>query len=308
MKSHLFSLGIFLFIPFLWTLSCKEKESAPDPLAAARQKVIDDYNNNYLGSNLASSGWTGNTASCIAGTVSAESHAKTLQRINYFRRQVGLNDNITFDTTKNRKCQEAALMMTSNGALNHTPPTSWKCYTADGAAAAGASNLSSGSHSSGAITQFMQDFGSSNQAVGHRRWILYSRAIQMGHGSTHSNSALWVIGGAAPKPPANMPAFISWPPSGYVPAPLVYARWSFGIPGADFTNTKVEMKNPAGAAMALNIVHFNGSYGDRTIVWEPTGVKTNITADEAYQVTVKDVKLSDGTIKSFNYSVTLVKI
>lgn len=199
-------------------------------------------------------------------------------------------------------------MMTSNGALNHTPPSTWKCYTAEGAAAAGASNLSSGSHSSGAITQFMQDFGSSNQAVGHRRWILFSKAIQMGHGSTNSNSALWVIGGAAPKPPDNMPAFISWPPANFVPAPLVFPRWSFSIPGADFTYAKVEKKNPNGTAINLSIVHFNGNYGDKTIVWEPVGIKTTITTDETYEVIVKDVKLSDGTSKTFQYKVTLLKV
>ncbi len=297
-----------LILAALTLNQCKDKESPTNPDLDPREKMLNDYQTNYIGSALTSVGWTGNSSSCSPGTVSAEAHAKVLQRINFFRRQVGLNDNITLDTAKNRKCQEAALMMMANGSLNHTPPNTWKCYTADGAAAAGASNLSSGSHSVNAVSGQMADNGSNNTACGHRRWILYSRAQVMGHGSTSSNQALWVIGGAAPSNPPNMPEFISWPPQGYVASTLVYARWSFSLPGADFTDTEVEMKRSDGLPVTLKIVHTNGGYGDRSIVWEPTGITPPTSADITWVVTVKNVKLSSGTLKTYSYKVTVVKV
>ena len=35
-------------------------------------------------------------------------------------------------------------MMRANNMMSHMPPTTWTCYTADGAEAAGNSNISSG--------------------------------------------------------------------------------------------------------------------------------------------------------------------
>jgi uncharacterized protein YkwD len=304
---HAYLLLLFT-ITLLGSNACKDNNYIEPVPVDPRQKMIDDYKTNYLGSAAANTGWTGNTASCVAGTVPNDVNQKVLQRINYFRRQVGLNDNITLDTAKNRKCQEAALMMHANGALNHTPPTTWKCYTADGAAAAGSSNL----HSIGgvnAITGYIQDPGSSNTACGHRRWILYSRSLIMGHGSTTNNNALWVIGGGSPTPPKNMPAFISWPPQNHVAAALIFPRWSFSIPGADFTNAIVTMTDSKGVTVSLNVVSVNvNGYGDNTIVWEPTGIVTNSATDVTYNVKVNDVQLSGGETKSFSYKVVIVKI
>ena len=146
-------------------------------------------------------GWTGSTASCTAGTLSDQAHSKVLQRINYYRRLAGLADDIVLDTVKNTKSQQAALIMSANSNLSHNPPPTWRCYTAEGAEAAGKSNLGLGFHSTNAIDGYMEDFGTNNTAVGHRRWILYSRAKVMGHGSTSNSQALWVIGDLRPPLP-----------------------------------------------------------------------------------------------------------
>lgn len=309
MKIRAFFLLPFLTVTLLSSNACKENNgNDPEPATDPRQKVIEDYKTNYLGSSVSSPGWTGNTASCVAGTVTDDVNQKVLQRINYFRRQVGLNDNITLDKDKNRKCQEAALMMHANGTLNHTPPNTWKCYNADGAAAAASSNLHS-VHSANAITGYIQDPGSGNFFVGHRRWLLYSRALTMGHGSTSGYNALWVIGGGSPTPPKNMPAFICWPPQNYVASTLVFPRWSFSIPGADFSTTSISMTDSKGAIVPLNVVSFDkNGYGDNTIVWEPTGILTSSTTDVTYNVKVTDVQLSGGETKSYSYKVVIVKI
>jgi hypothetical protein len=237
--------------------------------------------------------------------VSTVAREKVLQRINYFRRTAGLPDNITLDLVKNSKCQAAALMMSANGSLSHYPPTSWECYTAAGAEAAGKSNIALGYHSTSAIAAYMNDFGTNNDAVGHRRWILYSRAKVMGDGSTGNAHALWVIGdfGAAP---VNMPSFIAWPPEGYVPSPLVYGRWSFGIPGASFTSSTVRMTDAQHNPIALQVRPIKNGYGDNTIVWEPEGIIRNSEADVTYHVAVENVVVG-GETKTYFYDVIIVQ-
>ena len=77
-------------------------------------------------------------------------------RINYFRAMAGLPGDVVFDTTWNAQCQEAALMMIAEGNLSHSPPTGWACYSADGATAAGKSNLALGNHGPGAIDAYIR--------------------------------------------------------------------------------------------------------------------------------------------------------
>lgn len=284
--------------------SCKKKNDNSN--ATARLKALDDYNNNYLPSAVTSVTWTGNSSTCTPGTNPDAVHQKVLQRINYYRRQVGLNDNIVFDTSWNRKCMEAALMMYSNGALNHYPPNTWKCYTADGATAAGKSNLGLGYNSTTALDGMMADPGSGNTACGHRRWILYSRAKTMGHGSTSGSMALWVIGGGASTDPPGMPEYTCWPPANYVPRNLVFARWSFSKPGADFTNAAVVMTDKDGNSVSCTKLTLANGYGDNTLVWEPSGVVVNSDADLTYHVTVSNVIVSS-VAKSYSYTVTIFK-
>ena len=52
-----------------------------------------------------------------------------MNRINYFRAMAGVGDDITFDSTYNTKAQAAALMMSANQALSHSPPADWDCFS-----------------------------------------------------------------------------------------------------------------------------------------------------------------------------------
>ena len=69
--------------------------------------------------------------------------AATLRRINYFRAMAGI-PNVTLSASLSTKAQAAALIMEASNKLSHTPSTSFKCYTAVGAEAAGSSILASG--------------------------------------------------------------------------------------------------------------------------------------------------------------------
>ena len=268
-----------------------------------RSTVLSTYNNDYLQSTVVSLGWTGSVSGCIAGTTSDDSQTKTLNRINFFRNRVELG-NVSWDTTTFSKTQEAALMMKANNTLNHNPPSTWTCYTSDGANAAGSSNLA-GSHSADAITAYMQDAGSNNTAAGHRRWILYSRAQTMGSGNTDTSNALWVIGNFASSYPSSMPTFISWPPKGFIPRQLVFDRWSFSVPAADFTNATVTMTAADNSNISLSKEPIAVGYGDNTIVWIPTGINTSSKSDILYTIKISNVIVS-GVTKSYEYTVNII--
>jgi len=271
-----------------------------------REMALVDYEANFVGSNLANCGWTGSTAGCNPGTVSQESHNKVVQRINYFRRICGLPDNVTLNAANNTKCQEAALIMKANNQLNHYPPNSWTCWTDAGYEGAGNSNIALGFHSTAAVAAYIDDFGANNKPVGHRRWLLYTKGLVMGHGSTDNTNAIWVMqsGGSTP---SGLPEFIAYPPKGYVPAPLIYDRWSFAIPGADFGNATVVMKDNTNTAVTCNIISKTDTgMGDNTIVWEPADVNTSGTTDLTYTVTVSGIKVGADT-KSYTYGVTIIQ-
>jgi uncharacterized protein YkwD len=295
--------SVLILALFASTFSSCKDDSPPsvDP-GSSDEAIREGYKNNITATHLVDFGWTGSTSTCTAGSISADAQAKTLQRINYFRDLAGLPSDITFNTVWNAQCHEAALMCHANSKLSHSPPSTWNCYSADGAAAAGRSNLSSSS-STNAMISYMRDHGSNNTAVGHRRYILSSRAKTMGHGATNRYDALWVIGGSENNP--NPPEYIAWPPN-VVPAPLVFPRWSFGIPDANFATSTVEMKEEGGLNVNVNVVSQSDNFGDPTIVFEPQGIDLT-TNGKTYEVSVKGVVVGLDT-KDFNYKVRIVTI
>jgi len=320
MKTKNLPFLLFAFILMLFVASCEKDQiddnnnnnnnnNQPDPVAVERQRVLNEYNNFYVASatTSTSTAWSGNSTACTPGTIAQDAIDKALIRINYFRRCVGLNDDITFDPVKNGKCQQGALMLHANNTLSHTPPTSWSCWTQEGSDACGSSNIAMGYSISGAITAYINDVGASNYKVGHRRWILYSRAKTMGIGHTTTFNALWVLGNGSNPVPENLPAFIPWPPKGFVPAPLVFDRWSFSKRLADFANADVTMKDNAGNPISLNIISkTDNGYGDNTIVWEPQNINKTSTSDVFYDVTVSSVKVNN-VDSTYTYRVTIIQ-
>ncbi|MBL9146405.1 MAG: hypothetical protein JNM99_22185 [Verrucomicrobiaceae bacterium] len=276
--------------------------------AADRRDVLAFYNCIYTASEGYASNiaWTGNVASTIPGTTSAAFKDDVRRRVNFFRALCGLPADITFDATKSSKDQEAALMMSANNALSHTPPPSWLGYTANGAEAAGASNIALGTFGPGSVNAYMRDDGSNNTVVGHRRWILYSRAQEMGtgdipfNGSYNAANALWVIGNFKAAP---TPAFTTWPNEGFVPASLTPARWSLSYPGADFGSATVTMTQNGSNVPLTIISNSTTNVGDNSIVWEPTGLPSSVTSDVPYVVTVSGIGGGGPTSKT--YTVTL---
>jgi hypothetical protein len=270
-----------------------------------RQSVIAFYETAYLGSNGVASGWSGDAAACEAGTISDACREAVLRRIAYFREMAGLPGTLSLVPEWNARCQEAALMMSSNATLSHSPSASWLCYSADGDDAAGKSNLALGySTFSNAVTGWILDEGL--PAVGHRRWVLYPPLAQTGLGAVGSSPkayAMWVIGGSGPRPAS--PEWVAWPPSGYVPYTLVPRLWSFSIPEADFHQTTVTLTRD-GAPVEATLHPVTDSYGDNTLVWAPSWLPEGAPAtDVRYGVRLDNVRVA-GEARSFEYTVTVL--
>jgi uncharacterized protein YkwD len=289
-----------------------DPESLPWVNTQSRTASRDFYQTEYQGSAISDSGWTGNHATCGAGTTSEAFRTAVLQRINYFRSMAGIPALIGFDETYNAKAQAAALMMSVNHDLSHNPPSTWTCYTEAGREGAGSSNLYLGVYGPNAIAGYIRDSGTNNRHVGHRRWILYPPTQFMGTGDIPardgywSSNALWVFDldnmwGPRPK---TREEFVAWPPPGYVPYQVVYPRWSFGYPQADFSQASVTMTR-AGQSLALQINPVVGNRGDNTLVWEPqTNFGSAPGADTKYEVTVSNVDVG-GQLRNFTYTVII---
>lgn len=250
-------------------------------------------------------------AKCDAGIVNAASDNSFIQRINYVRRLAGMYDSCVLDPVLNKKAQQAAYMMDVNSQLSHAPKTSWKCYTKDGALAAGSSNLSLGYNFLDALMGQLEDDGANNGAVGHRRWILNPTNHVFGHGSTDNAMCLYVFGSSNKTLQKTLlfpdSQFVAWPSADYFPNAMVPHRWSFSYKDAEFDQAVVTV-NAAGKP--LKVVKEKPEYGYalNTLVWQmPAAVSVNV----AYTVRISNVKIYNPSIskyqyKTFTYTVTPV--
>ena len=273
-----------------------------------RSSVVSFYENVYLPAFSVPIDWTGNPATCDAGSTSQAYIDASFDLINFYRAMVELSP-VVNDTSKNASSQEAALMMSVNNSLSHSPPSDWQCYTSAGATAAGRSNIALGAAGPRAVDLYIKDPGSYNSAVGHRRWILHPPRSSFGIGSvgsaTRDANALWVFSGTTTRPSADI---VSWPPRGFVPYRLVYPRWSFSLnsaPGANFSAASISM-HENGIPVVLNIVSSNtNGYGDNTLVWEPSGLVFSAgQADRTFDIVVSDIGNADQS--TYSYQVTVI--
>ncbi len=277
--------------------------------AQDRADVVAFFHRFYAASDGVAVGWDGNEAACTPGTSSSAFKEAILRRINFFRAMAGVPADIVFDSALSAKCQDMALMIVAENRSSHFPDSSWTCYTADGAEAAGKSNLfylfgSQTPSATSIVDGFIQDPGDGNFAVGHRRWLLYPRQQVMGSGTAQtaqdSANVIWVIGDFASGPKVRSP----WPPAGFVPYQLVFPRWSFSFPDADFSAASVTMSRN-GQPVSLALETLSQGFGDNTIVWVPNIVYEAPSSDVAYEVQITGV-LINGSPQDFSYTVVLI--
>ena len=302
---------IIVICYFTILISCSKEADAGNDIPeivpidnTARLAAKNLYEDYYIPSRSDGSEapWTGDEPNCNPGTVAQEIKDKIFMRLQYYRKAAGLNNPITENNSKSEKAQQAALMMKANNELEHNPPNTWKCFSQDGKDGAGSSLLTM-SKNAEAMDSYMRDQGANNGPVGHRRWLLWPRLQEIGVGNTNSSNAIWVLGNAGTAP-SDAPEFIAWPPEGYVPDIMTFPRWSFSIKDADFTNTTVSMKNGNGSTVPITMEALDNQFGDRTIVWVPQGISSNVSEDSLYTVTLVDVEV-EGELRDYEYDVIL---
>lgn len=304
----------------------------------SRMESLAFYNAVYLASEGAETrmGWTGGfNGSCNRGTTSKVFQDDVRRRVNYYRAMCGLPADITFDgaTAPNdgpvgspsvaagalkSTCAQAAAYMHGFSniffdayALTHNPTSSTSiCFNSLGWNGSWHSNLTLGYFGPRAVDVYIADEEpgdalDNNKNVGHRRWILYSRARDMATGDippgnfvdasgsypVQPANALYVTGGFRPAEEAPR-QFVCWPPAGYVPRPLLPQRWSISFPGAVFPTSaaSITMTGPGGVPVPVTLLSANQSNaGDPTLVFLPGNLPLSATGDSTCTVTVTGI-------------------
>jgi hypothetical protein len=237
---------------------------------------------------------------CDPGSLKSGAFVDTLARMNMFRWLGGLGpttDDATYDTDAQACANLEAWWNFAMPESPHMPPMSATCYTANGAATAGQSNIAWGSGSPAqAIDQFMEDNGNAT-TLGHRRWILNPPLGPVGigywqTGGMYGNAeCLRVFGmmGGGPNPP-----WTSVPNAGFVPIEIAQWTWSFhgslsGIPNAGITMLRVDDNMP----LTVTVQMLSQGYGQDAISWTPNGWA--VEAGKTYRVMVSG--LGGGTVQ-----------
>jgi uncharacterized protein YkwD len=248
------------------------------------------YWSQYAPTQSIATDWAGGSLSdCHPGASSPRSNAATLRALNYVRSLAGLSP-VRLSSTLNASAQRAALIMSANDALNHDPSPAWKCYTSAGARAASRSNLalSYPTIMSGQIIDlYMDDPGSGNHAVGHRRWLLNPFSTAVGTGSTDTANALTVIGPTSASRPN--PRFVGWPTAGYFPNAIEpNGRWSLSAGRSRVSFAKARVRIYRGTTrIPVHKFAVEKGYAQPTLVWQmPAGFSKTAT----YRVVVSNIR------------------
>lgn len=236
-----------------------------------RAAVNNAYQTKYAAYQNTPVNWLGGSLlGCLIGLTSSGTNAATLSSLNFVRSLAGLAP-VRFNSTLNYQAQQSALMMAANNTLSHYPTSSWSCYTKTGAQTASKSNLALSYPTIKAgqvIDLYMDDRGTSNKAVGHRRWILNPFTTQMGAGTTDTANALVVIGPSSGSQPN--PRYVTWPTRGYFPAPLEpHRRWSVssGLSNVTFADARVRVFHN-GNRLKVRKFPVESGYAQPTLVWQ----------------------------------------
>ncbi|MGE0789121.1 MAG: CAP domain-containing protein [Sandaracinaceae bacterium] len=274
-----------------------------DPAGRTQAEVCMQWNAGHV--ENASTPWTAGSSMCDAGSMPMAATDDTLRRVNMFRWLAGM-PSVSYDGSDAAGMQQCAHMMSVNGMLSHSPPTSWTCYTAGGAAAAGRSNIAWGYSTPGsAIDGYMTDVGT--MSLGHRRWILGRRLgrveIGFSRGGARPGQCLGVFDSSG----SSAREWTAYPNQGVAPIDLVTDRfggtvaWSlqantFTLP----TGTAVSVQRMSDGANLTVTSYLTGGGGPPpSIGFTPSGWTPE--AGQTYRVTVTGTSI--GTI---TYDVTLV--
>ena len=271
-------------------------------------------------------------ANCQAGQLTTTTTSTVLAELNAIRALHKLPA-VTYSAADEPAAQAAALLQAANDALSHTPPTSWKCYTALGATGSGSSNLFGG-YGNG-LTLMTEDevlagwLTETNNlvvdSVGHRRWLLYPFLGSVAYGrvagasptqTRGDASALKVIGNVgAGVANGTLPPYVAYPYQDY---PARYfstsSLLSFGViagstanssanSNVNFANAVVTVRQRGGGTMTVSKQTYdNQGYGlPNNLQFAVAGLQAGIY----YDVTITGVVVG-GATQSYSYYFRIV--
>jgi hypothetical protein len=261
-----------------------------DPSTRTTSEVCTAWDEGHV--QNATTAWTpGDGSACDPGTMTRDAIDDALRRINMFRWMIGLAPVVDRPEDHARQ-QQCARMMDTNGMLNHMPPSTWDCYTAEGAAGAGSSNLSLGvSAAADTIDLYVHDDGVGS--LGHRRWVFNPPLGAVGIGQVGRAGCLGVFDGSS----STTRTWTAWPPPGPVPLEAIGSSlWSFHSDGASGGAVRV-VRVSDGVDLGASAMSLPDGFGPSTVAWASDGARTEGT----YRVTVSGIPLGEIT-----YDVTLV--
>lgn len=232
---------------------------------------------------------TAHTSTCTAGEIDDAGHARVVRQIDLFRALAGL-DPIHTDAALDAMAQSCSLMMEANEQITHTPPSSWTCWSQDGATSAARSNLAT-ADAVHAIAMYMIDWGHPT-TLGHRRWLLQRSNGPFGVGSAPGYSCLHALdttpGDSSPA------AWSAWPPPGWFPiqaktlpfgGSLDDAGWSVHAYVSSLSGAEVEVSDSSGALLEIQVNTLDPGYGNAPAL-RIVPVGWSMEAGETYTVAV----------------------
>ena len=164
--------------------------------------------------------WTGDAATCNAGSVDADGSARAQAILDVHRFLADLPP-VGIDLGWETAAQSCALVAHANAQLSHHPPQSWSCWS-ELASQTSAVSLIANRAAPASVEAFFEDPGNETTMV-HRRWLLDGALATIAIGSTNRYTCIVVDGrelGRVPsKAKAAAPArtWAAWPPAGPVP-------------------------------------------------------------------------------------------
>lgn len=257
---------------------------------------------------------------CDPKKVSVQKADSALSVINHVRSLCSLNAVDSSDSL-NQLAQLAANVSNKNGSIRHQIPTTAKCFSLKAQVACehcllgrhGNNDARHGSQSRvrQSIFEYIEDYGSQNQSVGHRRWLLYSNLHTVGYGIKKEFSAISIDYYSQERVSSYSDTFyVAYPPFNQISKELFFSRWSFGIPAAfspSFDNVKVTVKLNE-KKLRVDMLPFEDKYGDPTIVWTIPSLYENRNIRPEFVGKMFEVEISNiivnGVSKSYKYFVS----
>lgn len=263
--------------------------------------------------------------SCNPGILKDSEKQKALEMINLIRSFHDLKP-VAYDYTGDDKASKAAMICVKNGALSHTPPSNWLCYTPEAADGCKNSNLYAASvfgydylpTSESSVNSWIKD--KDVVECGHRRAIInpFVPRISFGRCDGMPEGKTFVVAGMTLKymdnldgvPPEDIPDFIGYPYHDYPPE-FFDNNWylTFSVfydktnwwnnDKVDYSQAIIEMKDESNNSISVSGKIFDtDGWGAviNNVAWKVPTLQQHVK----YTVNIKNVKVN-GQTKDYTY-------